>query len=137
MNKYAISGSITGEDIKSIRKSLSMTQKEFAEFASCSKRAVENWESKKEPITGPIVTLVELLRRKPELVRRMELPDEKYRMRLYYMYDNMICSVIDVDEPKRMVKVKNYVDNPIYCAFGVNQYPDDHDYEEFLEYKRR
>lgn len=129
---YAINESITGEDIKRIRQILHMTQKEFAEFANCSRRAVENWETKDEPIKGPIVTLVEILMRKPEIVEKLKVEENHLKLRLWYMYENMVCTVIDVDEPKRIVKIRNYIDDPLFRAFGINTEPSFEDYEEFL-----
>ena len=49
------------------------------------------------------------------------------------MYKNMVCTVIDVDEMSREVKIHNYISNPLYRAFGINDDPDFGDYEEFLE----
>ena len=129
---YAINESITGEDIKRIRQILHMTQKEFAEFVNCSKRAVENWETKNEPIKGPIVTLVEILMRRPEIVEKLKVEKNHLKLRLWYMYENMVCTVIDVDELRRIVEIQNYVVNPLFRAFGINTEPSFEDYEEFL-----
>lgn len=130
---YVINESITGEDIKRVRVLLHMTQKEFAEFANCSKRTVENWETKGDPVKGPIVTLAEILMRKPEIAEKLRIDENRLKLRLWYMYENMVCSVIDVDEPKRIVKVRNYIDDPLFRAFGVNTEPDFEEYEEFLK----
>ncbi|MBR6147574.1 MAG: transcriptional regulator [Lachnospiraceae bacterium] len=130
---YVIRDSLTGSDIKNIREILSMTQKEFADFANCSVRTVENWESKAERITGPIVTLIEILLRKPEYAKKLTLPKDRLKVRLYYMFGNMVCTIIDVDELSKEVIIHNYIDDPIYRAFGVNTEPDFADYEEFLE----
>ena len=67
MNKYVIAKCITGEEIKALRQTLNMTQREFAGFAGCSVPTVERWESGKKEITGPIVTLAELLKRDNEM----------------------------------------------------------------------
>ncbi len=131
--EYALNKALTGSDIKYIRSLLNMTQKEFAEFACCSKRTVETWESKDGEITGPIVTLVELLFRDPEIPDRLELPPKNTKMRLLYMFNNYVCTVIDVDEPGRKVAIKNYTNNPLFRAFGVNTEPTYEDYENFLE----
>lgn len=131
--EYVIQKSITGKDIKRLRELLGMTQREFAEFANCSKRAVENWESKTDPISGPVVTLVDILMRKPEYVKKLKLPLERLKLRLYYMFNNMVCTVIDIDEVSREVRIHNYIDNPLFRAFGVNTEPTFEDYEEFLE----
>ncbi len=131
-DQYVIQKSITGKDIRRLREVLDMTQKEFAEFANCSKRTVENWESKDENITGPIVTLVEILTRKPEYVDKLKLPKDRLKLRLFYMFNNTVCTVIDVDELTRQILIHNYIDNPLYRAFGANLEPTYEDYEEFL-----
>ena len=131
--EYVISESITSEDIRYVRQLLNMTQKEFAVFANASKRTVENWESKDEPIKGPIVTLVEILRRHPEIAEKLKVPKTRLKLRLWYMYEDMVCTVIDVDELKRIVKIRNYIDDPLFRAFGKNTEPGFEDYEEFLK----
>ena len=131
--EYVVGSQITGEDIKLLRKMLGMTQREFAKFANCALRTVENWESKKEPITGPIVTLVEILLRKPEIVKKLELPKNNLKFRMMYMFKNIVCTVIDVDMVRRQVEIHNYIVDPLYRAFGVNSEPTYEDYEAFLE----
>ena len=49
------------------------------------------------------------------------------------MFRNRLCTIIDVDEQKRLIQVRNYTRNPMYRAFGVNTEPTFEDYEEFLE----
>ena len=131
--EYVIGKYITGEDIRRLRKLLHMTQKEFAHFAGCSVRTVENWEEKDGAVTGPIVTLTEILLRKPELAEKLELPENPLKLRLLYMYKSTVCTVIDVDEVSRRIEVRNYIDKPMFRAFGVNAEPTYEDYEEFLE----
>ncbi|MCR4691882.1 MAG: helix-turn-helix domain-containing protein [Lachnospiraceae bacterium] len=131
--KYVIRKTIGKDDIKQLRRLLHMTQKEFAIFVGVSKRTVEHWESLEGEITGPIVTLVELLSRKPELAEKLELPEKKLKLRLHYMYKNLLCTIIDVDEPARKVEIRNYTDSPLYRAFGVNTEPSFEEYEAFLE----
>ncbi|MBR5974368.1 MAG: helix-turn-helix domain-containing protein [Clostridiales bacterium] len=130
---YVINESITGEDLKRVRQLLKMTQKEFAEFANCSKRTVENWESKGEPVKGPIVTLVEILLRHPGMAEQMKVEEKRLKLRLWYMYEDTVCTVIDVDEPRRIVRIRNYIDDPLFRAFGKNTEPSFEDYEEFLK----
>lgn len=131
--KYAINDQLSGDDIKRLRETLGMTQKEFAVFANCAVRTVENWESKKEGITGPIVTLTEILLRRPEIAQKLKIPENKLKLRLYYMYKSTLCTVIDADPASRTVEIRNYIDKPLYRAFGVNTEPSYEDYEEFLE----
>lgn len=130
---YVIGDSISGDDIKRLRGILGMTQEEFAHFVNCSKRTVENWEMKTEKITGPIVTLAEILFRNPEWTEKLKVPDNELKLRLWYMYKNIVCTVIDVDELEHRIKVYNYTDDPLYKAFGVNDSPKYEDYEEFLK----
>ena len=133
MNKYVFNDYLTSDDIKRVRKTLGMTQKEFAAFTCSSVRAVENWESKDGKITGPIVTLIEILLRKPDIVDKFVLPPNKFKLRIFYLYKSTVCTVIDVDEMERLIEVHDYVDKPFYRAFGVNISPTYEDYEEFLE----
>lgn len=44
-----------------------------------------------------------------------------------------VCTLIDVNEPERKVKVKNYTDKIMFRAFGVVETPDYDQYLEFLE----
>ena len=133
MKSYVIGKQMNGDDIRRVRALLGMTQREFAGFAGCSPRTVENWETKSEPITGPIVALVEILLRQPQLVRKLEVPERWGKMRLWYYFMSTVCTIIDVDELARDVRITNYIANPLYRAFGVNTEPSFEDYEEFLK----
>ena len=131
--KYITPEYTTGKRIKEVRNSLNMTQKDFAAFVGCSKPTVERWESSDGKITGPIVLLLEILKRDKVLPQKMEIPDNKLKLRLYYMYEDSVCTIIDVDETKRIVNILNYNKNPQFTAFGVNMDPSFEDYEEFIE----
>lgn len=132
MAEYVTRKNLIGEDLRELRKTLGMTQKEMAVFLRCSKRTLENWETKAEKITGPIVPLLEILIRSPELVQYLELPPRRLKLRLWYYYERQVCTIIDVDELRRTVQIRNYVKNPLLRAFGVNTEPSFEDYEAFL-----
>jgi putative transcriptional regulator len=123
----------TAGEIKRVRNALKLTQKEFASFIGVSKPTVERWESGDGHITGPIVFLIEVLRRSPELKEEFEIPERSTPIRLKYYYRDMLCTVIDVNEAMQRVKIRNYTDNLIFRAFGRNEKPSFKDYEEFLE----
>ena len=131
--KYIIPEYTTGTSIKEIRKSLGMTQKAFARFIGVSKPTVERWEGQTEKITGPIVALLEVLRRNPRLPLQFRIPDNRLKLRMYYMYKDMVCTIIDIDEVSREIEIHNYTDNIQYRAFGINAEPSFEDYEEFIE----
>ena len=131
-NTYIIPGYITGNEIKNVRKKLKMTQKEFALFASVSKPTVERWE-REEKVSGPIVSLIEILKRDLSIPEKLRLPEKEYNLRLYYMFENTVCTIIDIDEVNRSVAIKNYTSNPQFRAFGINTEPTFEDYEEFIE----
>ncbi len=133
MAKYVIPKTVKSEDIKMIRNILGMTQKEFAEFTNVSKRTVERWESTDEDISGPITVLLDMLIKDLELPEKLSIPGKKYRMRLWYMYHDFVCTIIDVDEAEQRVQIQNYFRNPIYRAFGVNTEPTYEDYQEFIK----
>ena len=108
---FALKDYITSEDIKNLRKNLGLTQKEFASLVGTSKPTIERWEKENANITGPIVLL----------------------SKMFYMYKDDICTLIDVDDAKQLVRIKNYTDKLMFRAFGVNENPDYNDYKEFLE----
>ena len=121
------------DDLKRLRKLLKMTQKEFAELVGCSKPTIERWETSKDKITGPIVLLTQMLEDNPKYVDKISIPDRKSPLRLWYMHEKKVCTLIDVDEIKKEVKIKNYVDGVMFRAFGKNDNPSFDDYEKFLE----
>lgn len=130
--KFVIPKYITSSDIKDARKKLGLTQQEFAAMIGCSKPTVARWETEKEKILGPIVSVVYLINN--ELNReRLVLPEMHSNLRLLYMYKQNLCTVIDVDELNEQVTVSNYTSNITFRAFGHNASPTYSDYLEFLE----
>lgn len=123
----------TAKEIKKIRKELHLTQKEFAEFINCSKPTVERWERSEDVIRGPIVPFLKMLHKYPEYEQEVEVPEKVWPLRIWYMYDQDVCTLIDVNERERKVKIKNYTDKIMFRAFGVMEEPDYNQYIEFLE----
>lgn len=130
---FALPQYVTAEEIKNIRKQLKLTQKEFAMLLNCSKPTIERWERSSEVITGPVVLAIKLLQKHPEYVSEIELPEKTYPLRLFYMHNQNICTLIDVDEKNKAVKIVNYTDNVMFRAFGVIENPDYDMYMEFLK----
>ena len=111
-----------------------MTQKEMAELLNCSIPTIERWEgSADKHITGPVVVLLDIIKHDIEIVEKRSLPKERLKLRMYYMFRDMICTVIDIDEPKRKVRIQNYTNELMYRAFGKNTEPTFEDYEAFIE----
>ena len=135
MNKttFAFSKEVTSDDIKRIRKKLSLTQAGFAQLVNVSTKTVERWESEKNPITGPVVTLIKLLNENPQIRRDYEIPKKSEPMRLWYMLKNEVCTIIDVNEREKIVQIYNFTRDNMKRAFGVNEHPTFEEYEEFLE----
>lgn len=133
MITFAVSDSIEGKDIKRIRNKLRLTQAEFAGLVNVSKKTIERWEQGAGKITGPIVTLVQILSEYSQIEDDIRIPEKKYPLRLWYMSGNRICTVIDVDERNRRVKICNYTHNLIDRAFGRQEHPTFEEYEAFLE----
>lgn len=123
----------TAKEIKRLRKDLHLTQKDFAELINCSKPTVERWERSEEVIRGPIVPLLRMLQKYPEYIQEIRIPDKVWQIRMWYMHDQDVCTLIDVNEQERKVKVKNYTDKIMFRAFGVVETPDYDQYLEFLE----
>lgn len=131
--EYALQQTLTAAEIKMIRKKLKMTQSYLAELAGVSVKTVERWESGQTEVKGPIVTLLCILREHPKILGELEILPKKTPLRLRYYFQKRLCTVIDVDDRERCVEIKNYVADPLYRAFGVNEHPDYEEYEEFLE----
>ena len=133
MQTYAISKTIYSEDIKRLRKMLGLTQREFAVLTGVSHKTVERWESTKDPITGPITTLFRILWEQPKLAEYYSVSEPCFPTRIWYMHRSEICTLIDVDEVQREVRIRNYTNRIQYRAFGVNEEPTFDEYQEFLE----
>lgn len=131
--RFLIPEYITAEEIKEIRKSLGLTQSEFAELMGCSKATAVRWETSVEPITGPIVCAAYAIKSNMSFRDKIVLPEMKYRMRLSYMYKNEICTLIDVDEANERVEILNFIENVFFRAFGANTNPTYQEYLEFVE----
>ncbi len=133
MREYIFSDRLEAEDIKALRRELHMTQAEFAALMNVSKPTVERWEMGRSRISGSAVPLVVLLLQRPELLDRLCAPAREYPMRLWYMYRKQVCTIIDVDERRRRLRIRNYVEDPVLRAFGREENPSFEQYEEFLE----
>lgn len=130
---FAINESMTSEELKQVRTKLGLTQRELGELTNCSKSSVERWEGRDGKVSGAVVTLLNLLDKHPEFLEELRLPVKEYPLRLRYMYKDRLCTVIDVDDIKQQVKIKNFVPNIMFRAFGKIDNPDYKMYEEFIE----
>lgn len=131
--QFAIADTLTATDIKIIRNQLKMTQKEFAALVNVTHKTIERWESSEKEITGPIVPLVKILRENTDIADMLKVPKKRYAIRLWYMYNNEVCTIIDVSEQERKVAVYNYTNHIMFRAFGKVENPTFEQYEEFLE----
>lgn len=131
--RYALADAVQGSDIAAVRKKLKLTQREFSELLNVSLKTVERWESGKTAVAGPAVTLMKLLNRDVSLAEKLEVPKRELPLRLWYYYRNDVCTVIDVDERKRLVRVYNYTDDDMFKAFGKAKDITFQMYEHFLE----
>jgi putative transcriptional regulator len=77
--------------------------------------------------------VVYLLERDTACVEKMAIPERRYPIRMWYMYKNQKCTLIEIDESTQNIFIKNYTNNIQFRAFGVNETPDYKDYLLFLE----
>ena len=131
--QFAVEETISAEEIRKIRKQLNLTQREFAELLGCSKPTVERWEKENTCTKGPIVLLIKMIERNREYIRMLEIPPQVLPVRMWYMYKEKYCTLIDVDESKKQIEIKNYTENVFFRAFGRKEKPDMEDYYAFLE----
>ena len=92
---FALKDYITSEDIKNLRKNLGLTQKEFASLVGTSKPTIERWEKENAKITGPIVLLSKMINDYPDYVNRLIIPEKEFPVRMFYMYKDDICTLIE------------------------------------------
>ena len=132
-NSYALKKSIKGDKIRLFRKNHNIKKAELATLLNVSVRTIEGWESSKKLISGPIVLLLRILNENPEYINKLIIPKRKYGLRLYYMEDKDINTIIDVDMINRKVEFINYTNNVLKRAFGSKESVTYEDYEIFLE----
>ena len=108
-------------------------RKELADLMNVSVKTVEHWESSRGTVKGAAAALLGILWDRMWLAEELEIPEKTFPLRLRYMYHDRLCTVIDVEERQKRIKIKNFVQDPVFCAFGRNENPDYKDYEEFLE----
>ena len=130
--EFARQDQLSGAEIKVIRARLGLTQKTFAELLNVSKKSVERWEQGTDGVSGPVTTLLKLFKEHPELVEELEVPEQEFPLRLRYMDGDDLCTIIDVDDRRRRIRIKNYTTDYISRAFGNNMTPTYEDYENFL-----
>lgn len=131
--QYAIANTITGQEIKCLRKSFGLTQKEFAQFVNVSVKTVERWEIQEQPIKGEIVTLCRLMREDAGCIDRFLVPQQIEPLRLCYGQGEDVYTIIDVSPQHRRVTVYNYTQDFLRRAFGRIERPSYEQYEAFLE----
>ena len=130
---FAINQCMTSEEVKRIRKKLNLTQKELALLTNSSKSTIERWEGQHGKTSGAVVAFLDMLDKHPEYLEEIRIPNKEYPLRLKYMYKDTLCTVIDVDDNKQKIRIKNYAENIMFRAFGKIDKPDYGMYEEFLE----
>lgn len=54
-------------------------------------------------------------------------------LRLWYMRNADVCTIIDADERHQQVEIYNYTTEKMNRAFGIREHPTYEEYEEFLE----
>lgn len=132
--KFAIREKLSGKDIKQLRKKLNLTQNEFASFCCVSNKTIERWE-KSEQVYGTINTIYEILNNNNNLIEELKIPAfaSNFTVRLKYYENATLCTLIDVDEINRIIKIKNFTKDIHKRAFGTNNIPNYDDYIEFLK----
>ena len=133
MKKYAITEKMNSSEVKRIRNLLKLKQTEFADLLNVSVKTIERWEKDKSEISGPAVTLLNILQEHPLLEEELKIPEKAYPMRIWYYWRDYLCTLIEVDERLRKIRIRNYTKNYLMRAFGREESPDFDAYERFLE----
>lgn len=64
-----------------------------------------------------------MLRRHLEYEQEVKIPEKVWPLRLWYMYEQDVCTLIDVNEQEQKVRIKNYTDKIMFRTFGVVKEP--------------
>lgn len=96
--RFAIKETVSAKEIKMLRKKLGLTQRDFARLLDCSKPTVERLEREGTVTKGPMALLIKLLDRDTEYIHSLEIPPRELPVRMWYMYKDTPCTLIDVDE---------------------------------------
>ena len=128
---FALPQAVYGSEIKALRQSMNISRCDFASLLGVSVKTIENWEIADKAVTGPVTFALKALSENPMLWQFLEIPPQEYPLRLIYKKGSLICSVIDADEVRQLVKVKNFTDNIMDRAFGITEHPS---YSQFLEF---
>lgn len=131
--EFALQETLAAAEVKRIRKKLKLKQRELASLMGVSVKTVEYWESRQGTAKGAAAALLCILREHPEMLEELLIPEKELPLRLRYMYEGQLCTVIDVDDRAQQIRIKNFRKDPLFCAFGKNEHPSYKDYEEFLE----
>lgn len=131
--KYAFPESVTADDIRRFRKQQELTQAELGSLLGVSTKTIERWESSKAAVTGPLVPLITIFQEQQDLARQYEVPPLEEPVRLWYMFRSQACTIIDVNERTRRVRIYNFTRHPQLRAFGINDSPTFEEYEDFLK----
>ena len=118
--EFAFQKTFSAAEVKIIRKKLKLKQRELAELTNVSVKTVERWEQRDGEVKGPAAILLAILREKVWLVEEFEIPEKKLPVRLRYMYNDQLCTIIDVDDPARNVKIKNFAADPVLRPLNRN-----------------
>lgn len=131
--EFALQKTLSAAEVKRIRKKLKLKQKELAELMNVSVKTVAHWEGNGGSAKGTAAVMLDILRERSWLVEEMTIPERAFPLRISYMYEERLCTIIDVDDREQRVKIKNFTTDPVFCAFGRNRQPSYKEYEEFLE----
>ena len=61
---------VSAPDVKAIREQFGLSQAQLAAFLNVSKRTLENWEQRRRGPTGPAQTLLRIMEREPQAIKR-------------------------------------------------------------------
>ena len=131
--EFALQKTLSSAEVKLIRQKLNLKQRELAEFVNVSVKTVEYWERNGGQVKGSAAALLCILRERAGILDEFRVPEKNLPVRLKYMYGEQLCTVIDVDDRTRRVRIKNFVTDPLFRAFGRTAEPTYEEYEEFLE----
>ena len=103
---------------------------ELAERYQVSRQTVSGYLNRKTNIEQIIAVYKKWVSYNREFRDRI---NEDYRMRMEFMCENQLCTVILVNFKEEKILIENKTDHILHRAFGIKKCPDWQDFKDFLE----
>ena len=115
--EFALQKTLSAAEVKRIRKMLKLKQKELAELMNVSVKTIAHWEGSGGCAKGTAAVMLDILRERSWLVEELEIPERTFPLRISYMYEERLCTVMDVDDREQRGEDQEFYNRPCFSCF--------------------